>query len=107
MQIIDVTLRDGGHVRNFNWPIKFAQDHYKALCKIPEIKYVELGYWKQKSKSTNPFYNLDINKVITKNEVNKAYIKIQKKIHPDVSPETTRLSTIVNEAKEVVLKNIS
>ena len=51
--------------------------------------------------------NLDINKVITKNEVNKAYIKIQKKIHPDVSPETTRLSTIVNEAKEVVLKNIS
>ena len=63
MQIIDVTLRDGGHVRNFNWPIKFAQDHYKALCKIPEIKYVELGYWKQKSKSTNPFYNLDINKV--------------------------------------------
>jgi hypothetical protein len=51
--------------------------------------------------------NLDINKVITKNEVNKAYIKIQKKIHPDISPETTRLSMIVNEAKEVVLKNIS
>ena len=41
------------------------------------------------------------------NLVNKAYIKIQKKIHPDVSPETTRLSAIVNEAKEVVLKNIS
>jgi hypothetical protein len=51
--------------------------------------------------------NLDINARITKNEVNKAYIKIQKKIHPDVSPETARLSTIVNEAKEVVLKNIS
>ena len=32
---------------------------------------------------------------------------IQKKIHPDVSPETTRLSMIVNEAKEIVLKNIS
>ena len=63
MQIIDVTLRDGGHVRNFNWPIKFAQDHYKALCKIPEIKYIELGYWKQTSKSRNPFYNLDVNKV--------------------------------------------
>ena len=51
--------------------------------------------------------NLDINKVITKKEINKAYIKIQKKIHPDISPETARLSTIVNEAKEVVLKNIS
>tara|TARA_B100000795_G_scaffold219576_1_gene173936 strand:+ start:50 stop:556 length:507 start_codon:yes stop_codon:yes gene_type:complete len=50
--------------------------------------------------------NLDMNKKITKNEVNKAYIKIQKKIHPDISPETTRLSMIVNEAKEIVLKNI-
>ena len=51
--------------------------------------------------------NLDINKKITKDDVNKAYIKIQKKIHPDVSPETARLSSIVNEAKEIVLKNIS
>ena len=51
--------------------------------------------------------NLDKNKKNTKNDVNKAYIKIQKKIHPDVSPETARLSTIVNDAKEVVLKDIS
>lgn len=51
--------------------------------------------------------NLDINKKISKNDVNKAYIKIQKKIHPDISPETSRLSSIVNEAKEIVLKDIS
>ena len=51
--------------------------------------------------------NLDKNKKNTKDDVNKAYIKIQKKIHPDVSPETARLSMIVNEAKEVILKNIS
>ena len=51
--------------------------------------------------------NLDINKKISKEDVNKAYIKIQKKIHPDISPETTRLSTIVNEAKEIILKNIT
>ena len=50
--------------------------------------------------------NLDIKKKITKDDVQKAHIKIQKKIHPDISPETTRLSMIVNEAKEVVLKNI-
>ena len=50
--------------------------------------------------------NLDKNKKITKDDVNKAYIKIQKKIHPDVSPETARLSAIVNEAKEVILKKI-
>ena len=51
--------------------------------------------------------NLDMNKKITKDEVNKAYIKIQKKIHPDISPETSKLSSIVNEAKDIVLNDIS
>ena len=51
--------------------------------------------------------NLDINNKPTIELVNKAYIKIQKKIHPDISPETSRLSAIVNEAKEIVIKDIS
>ena len=51
--------------------------------------------------------NLDIKKNISKKDVQKAHIKIQKKIHPDISPETTRLSMIVNEAKEIVLRDIS
>ena len=51
--------------------------------------------------------NLDMNKKNSKEDVNKAYIKIQKKIHPDVSPETSRLSSIVNEAKDIVLNDIS
>ena len=50
--------------------------------------------------------NLDINKKITKDDVQKAHTKIQKKIHPDISPETTRLSSIVNEARDLILKNI-
>ena len=51
--------------------------------------------------------NLDKNKRNSKKDVNKAYINIQKKIHPDVSPETARLSAIVNEAKEVILRSLS
>ena len=51
--------------------------------------------------------NLNPSEKISKEEVNKAYIKIQKKIHPDISPETSRLSSIVNEAKEIVLKDIN
>jgi len=51
--------------------------------------------------------NLDVNKKITKEDVNKAYVKIQKKIHPDISPETAKLSSIVNEAKDIVLNDIS
>ena len=62
------------------------------------------------SMSTSEAYkilNLNPSQSLTKEEVNKAYIKIQKKIHPDISPETTRLSSIVNEAKEVVLRDLS
>ena len=51
--------------------------------------------------------NLEMGKKISKEDVNKAYIKIQKKIHPDISPETSRLSTLVNEAKEIVLRDIA
>ena len=62
------------------------------------------------SISTDEAYrilNLDSQKKYTKEEVITSYKKIMKKIHPDVSPELTRLASIVNEAKEVVLKNIS
>ena len=50
--------------------------------------------------------NLEPKKKYTKDEVMNSYKKIMKKIHPDVSPELTRLASIVNEAKEVVLKNL-
>ena len=63
MKLIDVTLRDGGHAVNFNWNIDFAKEHYNVLSKIPDIKFIELGYWKQTSKSQHPFYNLNYNLV--------------------------------------------
>ncbi len=50
--------------------------------------------------------NLDSKKKYTKEEVLKSYKKIMKKIHPDISPELSRLASIVNEAKEVVLKDL-
>jgi len=51
--------------------------------------------------------NLDRSNKVTKKDVQKAHAKIQKKIHPDISPETTRLSSLVNEAKEIVLRDIT
>ena len=51
--------------------------------------------------------NLDQKKKYTKDEVLNSYKKIMKKIHPDVSPELSRLASIVNEAKEIVLKNLT
>jgi len=51
--------------------------------------------------------NLKIEKKYTKDEVLNSYKKIMKKIHPDISPELSRLASIVNEAKETVLKDLS
>ncbi len=51
--------------------------------------------------------NLNPRKKYTKNEVLNSYKKIMKKVHPDVSPELNRLASIVNQAKEVILKDLS
>ena len=71
------------------------------------------GFNRSENKSSNlsiseayKILNLEENKNITKEEVNKAFIKIQKKIHPDVSPETARLSSIVNDARDIVMREI-
>tara|TARA_B100001250_G_scaffold105330_1_gene88865 strand:- start:521 stop:1030 length:510 start_codon:yes stop_codon:yes gene_type:complete len=50
--------------------------------------------------------NLDPKKKYTKNQILDSYKKIMKKIHPDVSPELSRLASLVNEAKDVVIKNL-
>ena len=52
---------------------------------------------------------LGIKKGCSKEEIIKAANSLQKKIHPDVNPNsnTERLSQIVNEAKETVLKDVS
>ena len=51
--------------------------------------------------------NLDPKKNYTKDEVLYSYKKIMKKIHPDRSPELNNIATLVNQAKENILKNIS
>ena len=51
--------------------------------------------------------NLDPKKKYTKEEILISYKKIMKKIHPDVSPELNRLASIVNEAKDEVLRNLN
>ena len=60
--------------------------------------------------STDEAYKiLGVKKGCSKEEVIKAANGLQKKIHPDVNPNsnTERLSQIVNEAKETVLKDFS
>ena len=51
--------------------------------------------------------NLDPKKKYTKDQILKSYKKIMKKIHPDVSPELSRLASIVNDAKDTIIKSLS
>jgi len=55
MKIIDVTLRDGGFVSNFNWNLDQARRHLEVMDSLG-IHIIELGYWKQNAKSNEPFY---------------------------------------------------
>ena len=56
---------------------------------------------------TESYKVLGLRKGCSKNEVLKAAANLQKKIHPDLNRDvkTERLSQLVNEAKEKILKN--
>jgi len=62
MQLVDVTLRDGGFTCDFDWPLEFAQEYYNLVSNLG-VNCMELGYWKQTSKSKNRFFNLDMETV--------------------------------------------
>ena len=75
-------------------------------------RYSHFGYNNQTKPSSNlstdeAYKILGIKKGCPKEEIIKAANLLQKKIHPDVNPNsnTERLSQIVNEAKETVLKD--
>ena len=77
-------------------------------------RYSHFGQNNQTRPSSNlsvdeAYKILGIKKGSSKEEIIKAANSLQKKIHPDVNPSsnTERLSQIVNEAKETVLKDFS
>ena len=77
-------------------------------------RYSHFGQNNQTRPSSNlskdeAYKILGIKKGCSKEEIIKAANSLQKKIHPDVNPNsnTERLSQIVNEAKETALKDLS
>ena len=77
-------------------------------------RYSHFGQSNQTRPSSNlssdeAYKILGVKKGCSKEEIIKAANSLQKKIHPDVNPNsnTERLSQIVNEAKETVLKDIN
>ena len=50
--------------------------------------------------------NLNPSKKYSEKEIRKAHKKIIAKVHPDVSKDTARLASIVNTARDTILKNL-
>ena len=50
--------------------------------------------------------NLNPKQKYTKEEVQKQYKKIIARVHPDVSDQTAKLASIVNAARDTVIKNL-
>ena len=81
--------------------------HLKA---IGLLEMADEYVFRIEEKLLNEAYKiLGLKKGGSKEEVIKAANGLQKKIHPDVNPNsnTERLSQIVNEAKEAALKDFS
>ena len=64
VKILDCTLRDGGFTNDFNWSKKFQNQYFKTVNSLP-LEFVEVGYWKQKNKSKNKFYNINENDLVS------------------------------------------
>tara|TARA_A100000164_G_C21749413_1_gene696266 strand:+ start:63 stop:563 length:501 start_codon:yes stop_codon:yes gene_type:complete len=71
-------------------------------------RFSQKGSQASSSITLNESYKiLGLKKGCTKNEVLKTAAKLQKKIHPDMNRDVNseRLSQLVNEAKEKIIKN--
>ena len=49
--------------------------------------------------------NLDPKKKYTKEQIQKNWKKIISRVHPDISPDCQKIASIVNEARDTILKN--
>jgi len=73
------------------------------------FRFGETGTTQSSTMSVTEAYkilNLDPSKKYTKSEVQKQWKKIISRVHPDTSPDCARLASIVNSARDTVLKNL-
>ena len=80
----------------------------QALKASGRFRFGETGTVQPSSMQVSEAYkilNLDPKKKYNEKEINIAHKKIITKVHPDISPETARLASIVNEARDTILKN--
>ena len=90
------------------WQLLYLWRTLQALKNSGRFRFGETGIAQPSSMQVSEAYkilNLDPKKKYTKDEVQKQWKKIISRVHPDISPDCQKIASIVNEARDTILKN--
>ena len=91
------------------WQMLYLWRTLQTLKASGRFRFGETGTAQSSSMSVTEAYkilNLDPKKKYTKDEVQKQWKRVISRVHPDVSQDTARLASIVNDARDTILKNL-
>ena len=90
------------------WQLLYLWRTWQALKASGRFRFGETETAQPSSMQVSEAYkilNLDPKKKYTKDEVQKQWKKIISRVHPDISPDCQKIASIVNEARDTILKN--
>ena len=90
------------------WQLLYLWRTLQALKTSGRFRFGETRTAQTSSMQVSEAYkilNLDPKKKYTKDEVQKQWKKIISRVHPDISPDCQKIASIVNEARDTILKN--
>ena len=90
------------------WQLLYLWRTLQALKASGRFRFGETGTAQPSSMQVSEAYkilNLDPKKKYTKDEVQKQWKKIISRVHPDISPDCQKIASIVNEARDTILKS--
>ena len=91
------------------WQMLYLWRTLQTLKASGRFRFGESKTVQSSSMSVTEAYkilNLDPKKKYTKNEVQKQWKRVISRVHPDVSQDTARLASIVNDDRDTILKNL-
>ena len=90
------------------WQLFYLYRTLQALKASGRFRFGDAGTVSTSSMQVSEAYkilNLDPKKKYTKEQIQKQWKKIISRVHPDISPDCQKIASIVNEARDTILKN--
>ena len=90
------------------WQLLYLYRTLQTLKASGRFRLGETGRPQTSSMQVSEAYkilNLDPKKKYTKEQIQRQWKKIIAKVHPDISPDCQKIASIVNEARDTILKN--